>query len=70
MVFLVVIVLSVLAVVLRSRLSVDNPGRLQIVFEDMVTALGGMLDGYRRAEGPALPHAGWHGRVLHPDRQT
>jgi F-type H+-transporting ATPase subunit a len=44
MVYLVVIVLSVLAFFLRSRLSVENPGKLQIVFEDLVGALGGMLE--------------------------
>ncbi|MEK6631021.1 MAG: F0F1 ATP synthase subunit A [Acidobacteriota bacterium] len=44
MVCLIVLVLSLVAFVLRSRLSVDNPGKLQIVFEDIVGALGGMLD--------------------------
>jgi F-type H+-transporting ATPase subunit a len=44
MVYLVVIVLSALAFFLRSRLSVEHPGRLQIVFEDLVGALGGMLE--------------------------
>jgi F-type H+-transporting ATPase subunit a len=44
MVYLIVLVLIALAFVLRSRLSVDNPGKLQIVFEDAVGALGGMLE--------------------------
>ncbi len=44
MVWLVVIVLSALAFFLRSRLSVEHPGKLQIVFEDLVGALGGMLE--------------------------
>ncbi|MCX6549749.1 MAG: F0F1 ATP synthase subunit A [Acidobacteria bacterium] len=44
MVYLVVAVLIALAFLVRSRLSVDNPGRLQIVFEDVVGALGGMLE--------------------------
>jgi F-type H+-transporting ATPase subunit a len=44
MVYLVVLGLVALAFVLRSRLSVENPGKLQIVFEDAVGALGGMLD--------------------------
>jgi F-type H+-transporting ATPase subunit a len=43
MVYLVVVVLIALAFVLRSRLSVDNPGKLQIVFEDVVGGLVGML---------------------------
>ncbi len=44
MVYLIVLALIALAFVLRSRLSVDNPGKLQIVFEDAVSALGGMLE--------------------------
>jgi F-type H+-transporting ATPase subunit a len=43
MVYLIVAVLVALALLVRSRLSVDNPGKLQIVFEDAVGALGGML---------------------------
>ena len=33
---LVVVVLAVIGLLLRSRLSVDNPGRLQVVLEDIV----------------------------------
>jgi F-type H+-transporting ATPase subunit a len=44
MVYLIVIGLSALAFVLRSRLSVNDPGKLQIVFEDLVGALGGLLE--------------------------
>lgn len=44
MVYLIVFALIALAFVVRSRLSVDNPGKLQIVFEDAIGALGGMLD--------------------------
>ena len=44
MVYLIVFALIALAFVVRSRLSVDTPGKLQIVFEDAVGALGGMLD--------------------------
>jgi F-type H+-transporting ATPase subunit a len=41
-----VIVLFILAVglFLRSRLSVDNPGKVQIVLEDLIGYLNGMLD--------------------------
>jgi len=42
--YLIVLALVALAFVLRSRLSVENPGKLQIVFEDAVGALGGMLE--------------------------
>ncbi len=44
MVYLVVVVLSVLAFILRSRLSVEKPGTLQVIFEDLVGALGGLLE--------------------------
>jgi F-type H+-transporting ATPase subunit a len=33
-----------LGLAVRSRLSVENPGRLQIVLEDLVSALAGLLD--------------------------
>jgi len=38
MVMLIVAVLTVLSLIIRSRLSVENPGKLQIVFEDALTA--------------------------------
>ena len=41
---LIVAVVTIVALILRSRLSVENPGKLQIMLEDGVTALGGMLD--------------------------
>jgi F-type H+-transporting ATPase subunit a len=44
MVMLIVAVLTVLSIIIRSRLSVENPGRLQIVFEDGLTAVIGMLE--------------------------
>jgi len=43
-VYLIVILLSVLAFVVKSRLSVENPGKLQIVFEDVIGGLAGMLE--------------------------
>jgi F-type H+-transporting ATPase subunit a len=52
MVYLVVVVLIALAFVLRSRLSVDNPGKLQIVFEDLVSGLIGMLKDIVGPKGP------------------
>jgi len=53
MVYLVVFALIALAFVLRSRLSVDNPGKLQIVFEDAVGGLIGMLQDIVGPKGPA-----------------
>jgi F-type H+-transporting ATPase subunit a len=52
MAYLVVVVLIALALVLRSRLSVDNPGKLQIVFEDVVGGLMGMLEDIVGPKGP------------------
>ncbi|MCX6545585.1 MAG: F0F1 ATP synthase subunit A [Acidobacteria bacterium] len=44
MVYLIVLGVAILALVIKSRLSVENPGKLQIVFEDVVGGLAGMLD--------------------------
>lgn len=43
MCLLIVVGLTVLSLVLRSRLSVENPGKLQLVIEDMVGAVQGLL---------------------------
>ncbi len=52
MIYLVVAFLIVIALILRSRLSVDNPGKLQIVFEDAVGGLRGMLADIIGPKGP------------------
>ncbi len=44
MALLVLIGVSLLALIVRSRLSVDNPGKLQIVLEDALTFIYGMVD--------------------------
>ena len=41
---LVVAGLTILSLIVRSRLSVENPGTLQIVMEDGVSAVAGLLD--------------------------
>jgi len=41
---LIVLGWAVLGFVMKSRLSVENPSRVQIVLEDLVLALAGMLD--------------------------
>jgi F-type H+-transporting ATPase subunit a len=51
-VYLIVVALIALAFVLRSRLSVENPGKLQIVFEDIVGGLVGMLQDIVGPKGP------------------
>lgn len=43
MVYLILVALIVLASVLRARLSVENPGSLQVIFEDIIGALGAMM---------------------------
>ncbi len=52
MVVLVVTALMLLAFILRSRLTVENPGKLQIVFEDLVGGLSGMLEDVVGPKGP------------------
>ncbi|HSP91955.1 MAG TPA: F0F1 ATP synthase subunit A, partial [Vicinamibacterales bacterium] len=53
MVYLIVVALVALAFLLRSRLSVENPGKLQIVFEDVVGSLSGMLSDIVGPTGPS-----------------
>ena len=44
MVLLIVVSITVLCLIVRSRLSVEQPGTLQIVLEEGVTAVRGLLD--------------------------
>src|SRR3954470_7291524 len=44
MVLLILVGLTALCVIVRSRLSVENPGKLQIVLEDGVRAVVGLLE--------------------------
>ena len=44
MVLIIVAFLTVLSIIIRSRLSVENPGRLQIVFEDGLSAIIALLE--------------------------
>jgi F-type H+-transporting ATPase subunit a len=41
---LIIVALAVLSFLLRSRLSVENPGPVQLAVEELVDGLGGMLD--------------------------
>jgi F-type H+-transporting ATPase subunit a len=49
---LIVVAVSILSLIGRSRLSVENPGKVQIVVEDLVGALKGMLEEYIGPKGP------------------
>jgi F-type H+-transporting ATPase subunit a len=51
MAMLIVAAVTVLCFVVRSRLSVENPGKLQIAMEDIVGAVGGILDEWIGAGG-------------------
>jgi F-type H+-transporting ATPase subunit a len=44
MVLLIVVGFALLGLFLKSRLSVENPGKLQIILEDLVSGLVGMLE--------------------------
>ena len=44
MVMLIVLILTIVSLVLRSRLSVENPGKFQILMEDGVRAVLGLLE--------------------------
>ena len=69
MVLLIVAGLTVLSLIVRSRLSVENPGKLQIVLEDGVRAVVGLLEEWIGPKGAQfLPLIATLGRV-HPRRQ-
>ena len=48
---IVVLVISALALTMRSRLSVENPGKLQIVLEDLISFVLGILREYIGPKG-------------------
>ena len=52
MVLLIVLGLTVLCLIVRSRLSVENPGKLQILLEDGLVALRGMMEQWIGPKGP------------------
>ncbi len=43
-ILLIIVALTALSLLVRSRLSVDKPGKLQIIMEDGLAGLNGMLD--------------------------
>jgi F-type H+-transporting ATPase subunit a len=46
MLILMTLALTALALVVRSRLSIENPGRMQIVLEDFINLFHGLLDDF------------------------
>jgi F-type H+-transporting ATPase subunit a len=50
-IMVIIAALTVLSLVVRSRLSVEHPGKLQIVFEDAMTGLYGLLDDWVGPKG-------------------
>jgi F-type H+-transporting ATPase subunit a len=62
---LIVLGFTVLGLVLRSRLRVENPGTLQIILEDLVTAVVGLLEDWLGPKGRAfLPLIGTLGAFI------
>jgi F-type H+-transporting ATPase subunit a len=51
MTMLIVAVVTVVSLVMRSRLSVENPGKFQILLEDGVTAVVGLLEEWIGPDG-------------------
>ena len=49
---LIVVFWTIVSLIVRSRLSVDNPGKLQILIEDGIAALQSMLHDYVGHKGP------------------
>jgi F-type H+-transporting ATPase subunit a len=52
MVMLIVAAVTVLCLIVRSRLSVENPGKVQILLEDGLRALLGMMEQWIGPKGP------------------
>ena len=52
MLIVIAMVLTTLSLVVRSRLSVENPGSLQVALEDFITAFQGLLADFVGPKGP------------------
>src|SRR6188768_994398 len=62
---LIVFGFLVLGLVLRTRLSVENPSRFQIVLEDLIASVAGMLDDFIGPKGRTfLPLVGALGAFI------
>jgi F-type H+-transporting ATPase subunit a len=51
MTMLIVVVVTIVCLIMKSRLSVENPGKFQIVLEDGVMAVAGLLDDWIGPDG-------------------
>jgi F-type H+-transporting ATPase subunit a len=51
MTILIVVVVAIVCLIMRSRLSVEKPGRFQILLEDGVMAVAGLLDDWIGPDG-------------------
>ena len=69
MVLLIVAVMTVLSLFVRSRLSVENPGKLQIVLEDGLKAVLDLLEQWIGPKGHRFLPLIAHARRVHPARQ-
>jgi F-type H+-transporting ATPase subunit a len=54
MILLIVVAVTVMCLVMRSRLSVEHPGKFQILLEDGVMAVSGLLEEWIGPEGRAF----------------
>lgn len=52
MLIVIAVALTALSLVVRSRLSVENPGTLQVALEDFITAFQGLLADFVGPKGP------------------
>jgi F-type H+-transporting ATPase subunit a len=52
MLIVIAIALTALSLIVRSRLSVENPGSLQVALEDFITAFQGLLADFVGPKGP------------------
>ncbi|MFN8058783.1 MAG: F0F1 ATP synthase subunit A [Vicinamibacterales bacterium] len=65
MIGIIVVLITVFCVIVRSGLSVENPGKLQIVVEDLIGAVKGILTEYIGPTGPQyLPLIGTVGLFI------
>ena len=69
-ILLIIVALTALSLFVRSRLSVDKPGKLQIIMEDGLAGLNGMLDEWVGPDGPKVSAACRHDRPLHLGLQS
>src|SRR4029450_6059598 len=63
MLLLITVVLTIFSLIVRSRLNVENPGRLQIVLEDFVNGFHSLLDDFVGPKGRRIGRASGGGRV-------